>query len=182
MYINNITIKKISQCIADPDKIRFIAEIDRDVSELLPYLNAVMEDAIYDKNTPSLTITTGGQFITIHPTKIVAGKINDEENARQVITQLKKTINECHTHQDDITPDDSMKNHFGPLELFIFLHNNHCRKCGESNCMDFAIKVAKGIAPANLCQEISADEFAKKRDAFLRIFNPPEYNNSEDGY
>ncbi|NIA19616.1 MAG: hypothetical protein GWP07_04170 [Xanthomonadaceae bacterium] len=93
---------------------------------------------------------------------------------------IEKIMNDCYAHRNNITPDNRMRNYFGPLELFTFLHDAHCGKCGELNCMDFAIKVAKGAAPLCRCKEISTNEFARKWDDFLRIFNPPAYNISED--
>lgn len=48
MFIKEIAIEHILPCLADTEKIRFIASMDRDVSEFLPYLNAILKDAGYD--------------------------------------------------------------------------------------------------------------------------------------
>ena len=54
--IQNITLEQILPCLADTSKIRFVAAIDRDVSEILPYLNAVLLGAIYNHGARSLMI------------------------------------------------------------------------------------------------------------------------------
>jgi len=48
MFINKIKITHILPCIADPEKIRFIAYFDKNISEILPYLNGVLDGEIYN--------------------------------------------------------------------------------------------------------------------------------------
>jgi len=44
MFIKTIKITHIFPCLADPEKIRFIAYFDKNVSKILPYLNTVLEE------------------------------------------------------------------------------------------------------------------------------------------
>jgi len=55
-YLNDIKIIKTMPCIAIPERIRFIAELDRDISEIMPYLNAVIEGAIYNHEGKNITL------------------------------------------------------------------------------------------------------------------------------
>ncbi len=175
MYVNEIKIEKIMECIADPRKIRFIAKIERDVSDILPYVNAVVKEAIYNKNAPSLTITRGGRLITIHPTEIAAGKIVDEEDARKVIEWLKKIMNDCYARKNEIVPDYEMHRKLAPLDVYKLLPETNCGKCGEPSCLAFAVKLAGGDAPLSQCEEIFTNEFTEKRETLTRILKSVGY-------
>ena len=83
-FIKKIKIFQILPCIPDPNKIRFIAYFEKDISEILPYLNAIVKGGIYNPNGPTLTIKKEGRLITIHPDKIAAGKIIDENDAKDI--------------------------------------------------------------------------------------------------
>jgi hypothetical protein len=68
MHIKKITLEQILPCLADPSKIRFVAAIDRDVSEFLPYLNAVLKGAIYNHGSAYLTgMVRSSDFPTGNP-------------------------------------------------------------------------------------------------------------------
>ena len=67
MFINKIKISHILPCIADSEKIRFIAYFDKNVSEILTYLNTVLDGAIYNHNGHTLTLKKEGRLITLHP-------------------------------------------------------------------------------------------------------------------
>ena len=42
MFLKKIEIDHILPCLADPEKLRFVAYLERDISGVLPYLNALL--------------------------------------------------------------------------------------------------------------------------------------------
>ena len=86
----NIVIERITTCLAELEKIRFIASIDEDISEFLPYLNRIIPGVIYNHKNNTMTIMKEGRIITIYPTKIAGGKIIDEKDANEIIKWIKK--------------------------------------------------------------------------------------------
>lgn len=93
-FVRNISIENVLVCLADPAKIRVNALIDTDISEILPYLNAVIKGAIYSHSGRSLTILKDGRMITVYPRKVYGGKIHDIEDARSILKWLKELIND----------------------------------------------------------------------------------------
>jgi len=49
-FIKEIKISQILPCIADPNRIRFIAYFEKDISEILPYLNAIVKGQEFPQN------------------------------------------------------------------------------------------------------------------------------------
>ncbi len=57
--VTTIEITHVLPCLADSSKIRFHALASADLTEVLPYLNAVMQGAVYNHTAPALTYTRG---------------------------------------------------------------------------------------------------------------------------
>lgn len=55
--LKDINITFVAPCIADPRKIRLIAYFSDDVAEVFPYLNAIMKNATYNRETPTLNFS-----------------------------------------------------------------------------------------------------------------------------
>ena len=50
------TITHVLDCLADPSKLRVIAEADREVGDVFPYLNAILPNAAYSPGANTLTL------------------------------------------------------------------------------------------------------------------------------
>ncbi|HOK56182.1 MAG TPA: (Fe-S)-binding protein [bacterium] len=171
----NITIEKILPCIADPEKIRFIASIDEDISEILPYLNVVLPKAIYNHEGKCLTITNEEGIITIYPHKISAGKIKDENGAREIIKWLKEEIEYCIKNKDKIKPDYTRKDKLEVLHVYKLLPQKNCKKCGENSCLAFSFKVINEEKNIINCKELFLPEYNEKRKLLFDMLKESGY-------
>ncbi|MGC8976179.1 MAG: (Fe-S)-binding protein [Candidatus Ratteibacteria bacterium] len=171
----NITIERILPCIADPEKIRFTASIDEDISEFLPYLNAILPKAIYNHTGKTLTITKGERIITIYPNKISAGKINDENDAKEIIKWLKENIEYCMKNKDKIEPDYKRKDKLEVLHIYKLLPQKNCRKCGENTCLAFSFKVINEEKNIINCKELFLPEYDEKRRLLFDMLKASGY-------
>jgi ArsR family metal-binding transcriptional regulator len=61
MLLHSYKITRILPCLADPEKIRVIAEISNEIHDVFPYLNATLKGCIY--NHAANTLTDNGQDI-----------------------------------------------------------------------------------------------------------------------
>src|SRR4030043_50677 len=59
MLLQSYKITRILPCLADPEKIRVIAEVSGDIYEVFPYLNATLKECIYNHPAFTLTIKKG---------------------------------------------------------------------------------------------------------------------------
>src|SRR4030042_6250603 len=139
MFLDEIRITEIMPCLADPEKIRFIAYFEKDISEVFPYLNAVLKNAIYNHEGKTITLKKEGRLISLHPGKIAAGKIIDEQDARDVLDWLKKEINYCHECKDTLTPSFERRQKLTALDIFKLLPGTNCRRRGDRTCLAFTV-------------------------------------------
>ncbi len=121
-----------------------IAHLDDDISEVLPYLNAVLGGDTYIKNPPSVTFKTQGKLITVHGNKIAVNALRDEAEAHHILEWLKQEINDAWENRENIIPkyDGKAKPHI--LDIYKLLPKTNCRKCGQPTCMMFPRSRPKG--------------------------------------
>ncbi len=169
MLVESYTIIEVLPCLADVKKIRVIAMISDDVSEVLPYINAINKKAIYIKNANAITITEEGKLITIHPRKIAMTKLKDEAEAKEILDKTIKLINETFEKKDEIVPDYEKRGKLNVLDLYKLLPKTNCRKCGELTCLAFAVKVISESTSIMRCGNIFKAEYKNNREKILEL-------------
>jgi ArsR family metal-binding transcriptional regulator len=174
-FLPVIRIVEIMPCLADPERIRFIAQVDQDISSVFPYLNAVMKGAIYNHKGRTLTLKKEGRLISLHPYKIAAGKIIDQKDALEVIEWLKEKINYCQDHRESLEPNFERRQKLGALDIFKLLPRTNCRRCGEMTCLAFAVFLADEQVSIMKCAEIFSSQYLEKRDELLRLLTVSGY-------
>ncbi|HEY4663111.1 MAG TPA: (Fe-S)-binding protein [Candidatus Humimicrobiaceae bacterium] len=169
MLVESYKIIEILLCLADVRKIRVIAMISNDVSEVLPYINAINKKAIYIKNANAITITEEGKLITIHPRKIALTKLKDEAEAKELLDKTLKLLNETFERKDEIVPDYEKRGRLNVLDLYKLLPKTDCRNCGELTCLAFAASVISESISIMRCANIFKAEYKNSREKILEL-------------
>ena len=159
----------IPACNNTFQSLHCIARLDDDISEVLPYLNAVLGGDTYIKNPPSVTFRSQGKLITVHGDKIAVNALRDEEEAHHILKWLKQEINDAWENRETITPkyDGKAKPHI--LDIYKLLPKTNCRKCGQPTCMMFSSLATEGIKGYGDCPELG-EENGKKLKEYLSRF------------
>jgi ArsR family metal-binding transcriptional regulator len=84
--------------------LRCYAYFEEDISEVLPYLNTVLNGHRFSPNPPSLTLKFHGKLITLTAHEIAINIVKDEAEADEILNWLKKKINETWKGRGEITP------------------------------------------------------------------------------
>jgi len=146
-----------------------IAHLDEDVSDALPYLNAVLGGDTYIKDPPSVTFKAHGKLITVHARKIAVNALKDENEARHILEWLKDEINDAWANRGEIAPKYDGKTVPHIIEIYKLLPRSNCRRCGQPTCMMFASLAAQGIKGSGDCPEMTAEGAAKLQDYLGRF-------------
>ncbi len=143
-FLKSITLCYVAPCIADEKKIRLIAYFSCDISEILPYLNAVMKGASYNKNAPTLTYTKGRRVINLYNIRVAIAKADDIIDAWNILNEIKDLINKTYQDKDKIKPNYEEKVKVTALQIYGWLPKINCKACGEATCLAFAVKLLQG--------------------------------------
>ena len=156
-FLKTITLCYVAPCMADEKKIRLIAYFDRDISEILPYLNAVIKGASYNKRAPTLTFAKGRRLINLYNIKITVAKADDIIDAWHILDEVKVLINKTYERRLNIKPSDDEKIKVTALQIYGWLPKANCKICGEATCLAFAVKLLLGEQKLSHCKPLSAE-------------------------
>ncbi|MBW2000494.1 MAG: Fe-S cluster protein, partial [Deltaproteobacteria bacterium] len=146
-----------------------IAHLERDVGEVLPYLNSVLGGFEYLKEPPAVTFKAHGKIITVHPRKIAINALRDEGEADRILEWLKREINGAWEKRHEIQPSYEGAPRPKIFEILKLLPRTNCRQCGQPTCTVFATLVAQGAKSADDCPDLS-EEACQMMDNYMAQF------------
>jgi len=175
MLLRNYTLRIVlSDCNPSSQKVNAIADLSDDISEILPYLNTVLKGLQYNEEERILTAKRGGHLISFRPREIAITKLEDEDEARTVMEELKQAINETYNNRDRIKPTNTSRPIPRPLDIFKLLPGKNCKECGEATCMAFALKLVNDEVELNQCPLLLTKEFEKNRLKLMEVLPDSE--------
>ena len=135
-----VQLRQLLPCIADSTKFRIIARFEPPLGGALKLLEPLFPRARYSEKIGALIIQKGNILITIYSTgNVTMTMIRSEEQARETLEDLKKTINEAIVK--GVTPAAREKVKVDHAEIYEYLPKTNCQICGEQSCYAFAIKL-----------------------------------------
>ena len=135
-----VELRQLLPCIADSTKFRIIARFEPPLGGALKLLEPLFPRARYSDKIGALIIQKGNILITIYAAgNATMTMIKSEEEARETLDDLKKTINEAIVK--GVTPVPREKVKVDHAEIYKYLPKTDCRICEEQSCYAFAIKL-----------------------------------------
>jgi ArsR family metal-binding transcriptional regulator len=171
MLLRSYKITRVLPCIADPEKIRIIAQVPDGIQEVFPYLNAILKGCIYNHPANTLTIRKDQKLITLHAFHIALAKVEDEKEAEELLKWLKDLINETYERRNEIEPNYSKGADLKALDLYKLLPGTNCKECGEPACLAFAVKLAGQEAGILKCSLLFSDKYQEKRKVLFELLH-----------
>jgi len=162
-------IMVLAPCVADPSRIRLIAHLSGDLTEVFPYLNTQMPTACFNRHGPTFTFMDGHRMISLYPRRIAIAKADEIVDAWRMLEAIRCRVNETWARRAEITPSYEMREKPPALEIFKRLPRTNCRACGELTCLAFAVKLWSGGGQLSQCRPVFAGDFAHLRPALLEI-------------
>ncbi len=138
-----------------------------DISQVLPYLNGVLEDTRYDHEGRVLVGRKGGNRLAIRPHEIRIATIADPTDAPSVVAGTVELVNHVWAERDRIAPS-LRESRLPPVyEIFKCLPRTNCRQCGSLTCLAFAAKLRDGEVEMEQCPALSLPEYAANRQQIV---------------
>ncbi|HUW64352.1 MAG TPA: Fe-S cluster protein, partial [Spirochaetia bacterium] len=92
MFLEDVKIVSTAPCVVVPDRIRFRARFSDDICEVMPYLNAVIKNGIYNHEGNVLSFTKDERLITLYPREVTVAKALNSDDAGEITEWLKTLI------------------------------------------------------------------------------------------
>jgi ArsR family metal-binding transcriptional regulator len=175
MFLHSYKITRTLPCLADPMKIRVIAEVSEEIQEVFPYLNAVLKGCIYNHPANTLTIRKDQKLITLLALHITLAKIEDEKEAEEILRWLKDLINDTYENRAKIEPNYSMAAELKALDIFKLLPGTNCKRCGETTCLAFAVKLVGRDTEIKKCDPLFSEKYQEKQKVLVELLQAAGY-------
>ncbi len=154
-----VDLRQLLPCIADSSKFRIIARFEPPLEGALKLLGPLFPRARYSDRIGALIIQKGNTLITIYSTgNVTMTMIKSEDEAREVLEDLKKTINEAISK--GVTPVPREKVKVDHAEIYQYLPRTDCQICGEQSCYAFAIKLVGRETEIDKCTPLIEPRYA----------------------
>jgi ArsR family metal-binding transcriptional regulator len=175
MVLRGYRITHISPCLADPEKIRAIVELDEEIHEAFPYINALLKGCIYNHPDMMMALKKDGKMITLYPRKVTVAKAVDEKYVHETLEWLKDLTREISEKKGQIKPDYSRKARPTPADMVNLLPETNCKVCDELNCLAFAAKMLGDEKSVVRCAPLFTPEYKEKRQLLMEVLRATGY-------
>ena len=150
-WLNEVTITRVEPCLADPSEWHLSAAPGADLSEVLPYLNAVLPGARYTHATATLSLRREGILVTVMPGEIRLALVPSLDAGKALLEWLRTTINDTHARRAHIVPREGLQHLPSALNIYKLLPRTNCNRCGFGTCVAFALRLASGAGRVAEC-------------------------------
>jgi len=169
MLLHDYKITKVRRSLCHPEWIAVTAEVSDDISEVFPYLNAVLKNAVYTPGVPSLNFKMETGFTNLMPQEIDVGQVLCKEDAIKILDYLRGLINDTWERRESIIPLYERKGEIKAKDIVDFLPRTNCRECSLPTCFAFAVAMIRGQKRLKDCSALSKPEFAEDKEALVRL-------------
>lgn len=146
----------------DPGAERYsaVAHLTQGITEILPYLNAVLTGASYLPSANALTWKRAGHLIAFHADRVAVSNVADREEAVRELDRMIDLVNRTWQRRAEITPDHQALKRPSPMAVYQLLPQTNCRECGQVTCMAFAFGLIQGKQSLDKCPVLADDQRA----------------------
>ena len=135
---------------------RVVLDLENDITEVLPYLNAEFEGAEYHHDSKILLWNKEDKKVAFRPFEIAVAPVENREEAERLAKDIVCTINDIWNRKDKIEPKFTGKKPPPKvLDIFKLLPRTNCRECGFLSCMAFATALQSDPSKISLCPYLS---------------------------
>ncbi|UCC15980.1 MAG: hypothetical protein JSU58_06285 [Dehalococcoidales bacterium] len=144
--------------------------LQTDISPAFPYLNAVLDDTIYDHENSILIGFSNRKRYAFRPHEIQLGMITDPTDVSDIIEEVVELVNRVWKDRDNIQPSLTERKIPPVFEIFQILPRTNCKECGYPTCLAFAADLRDGTVKPEVCVKLADPEYQEARDKIYSIF------------
>ncbi len=169
-FVTGYKILRTSPCLADPNKIRTIASLSRNVEGLLPYLNAVLRGS-YHEEGKTFTFSYEKRPVVVEAEQIILGKTENIDKVKEILDNVIKILNRVARERNNITPSTRPRPQLSPYALYKHLPRTNCKKCGEMTCLAFATGLIQERYEVKQCPPLKEVSREQEQQAIQKLLD-----------
>lgn len=164
-------IKRAAACRPGYQPLYCIVHLHEDISDVFPYLNAVMGATGFTRNPPAMMLKSHGRQLALNQREITISPVADGAEAEEIMLWLQKRINDVWKKRAEIKPSFNSASSPQPMDVLRLLPKTNCGSCGLATCTLFAALVVTGQRSPEDCPALEEDRRLELA-AYLKSFRP----------
>jgi ArsR family metal-binding transcriptional regulator len=165
------TVKMVRPiCALNRPVVAALVEIDADIREVFPYLNAELGNCFYNPETPFLRFVWSGKGITLYPNAVGITGLADEAEAHRMVGALRELIAGTWARRAEIEPSYRRGSELSVLDVYKLLPRTNCGGCGEQTCLAFAARLLKQEMFLDDCPPLAEPRREAAREKLKQLF------------
>jgi ArsR family metal-binding transcriptional regulator len=177
ILVKKIEIKEIMPCTADPERIKFLAQTDKPLEEVLPILYLAIPNAKYSEKLGALSYVHQQHLITMFSTgRIGMTYVKDRCEAEKLVEEARRLINRAFiylkTHRKPSPELIQAKKELNPAKIYEKLPKTNCKECGEQGCFAFAAKLLNSEKSLEDCPPLGSKEYIASKIEIDKMMCP----------
>ncbi len=142
-----------------------------DISASFPYLNAVLDDTLYDRENGVLIGVNNRRRYAFRPREIQAAMVSDPSEASAIAGEVVALVNRVWEEHDRISPSLRERKLPPIYGIYKLLPGTNCKECGYPTCLACAADIRDGVISPDKCTLLSRPEYAQNREKILILFS-----------
>jgi DNA-binding CsgD family transcriptional regulator/ArsR family metal-binding transcriptional regulator len=131
-------------------------KLDADVSQLFPYINAIIEGAEFYDKPEFIQFILDDFRCTLYPNEVIATLFNSEAQAITFAERLIAFLNDLYVKKGEIKPNYKKIKPVPVIDIYKILPQTNCKECGFSTCLAFAAALSKGQTRIDQCPGLTS--------------------------
>ena len=141
-----------------------------DISASFSYLNAVLDDTLYDHENGILIGANNCQRYAFRPHEIQVGMVKDPSEAPKIVDEVIELANRIWKEREHITPSLVERKLPTVYDIYKLLPRTNCKECGYPTCLACAADIRNGVISLEGCPLLSKPEYTKNREQIRTLF------------
>jgi ArsR family metal-binding transcriptional regulator len=140
-----------------------------DISASFPYLNAILEDSIYDHENSILIGVNNRRRYAFRPHEIQLGMVTEPSSASSLVSEVIELVNRVWEERNLITPSFRERKLPAVYDIYKLLPRTNCKRCGYPTCLAFAADLRSGAVTLEQCPLLSQPEYSDDRERVVAL-------------
>jgi ArsR family metal-binding transcriptional regulator len=142
-----------------------------DISASFPYLNTMLDDALYDHENCILIGVSNRRRYAFRPHEIQAGMVTDPSEAPSIVDEVVGLVNRVWSEHECIVPSFRERKLPAVYDIYKLLPRTNCKECGYSTCLACAAGIRNGVISLAGCPLLSKPEYTQNREKIRILFS-----------
>jgi ArsR family metal-binding transcriptional regulator len=144
--------------------------LSEDISEVFPYLNALLNDSYYDHENKVLIGSKERHRYAFRASEIIVAGVNETSQAPGAVREVVKLVNEVWQDREKIKPSFVERKIPTVIDIYRYLPKTNCRQCGYATCLVFASELRTAKCMVEQCPPLFLPENSNRLESIRKLF------------